>query len=61
VGYRFVPAKNGPSPEDASSDETGSEGASSEGAQSPNGVTGPGEVAVPVDLTGSSDLGPALR
>jgi DNA-binding response OmpR family regulator len=68
VGYRFVPAKNGPSPEgassdeassdEASSDEASSDGPSSEGTESPNGVSGPGEVALPDDLTGSSDLGP---
>jgi len=50
VGYRFVPAKNGPSPEGASSDGIGSEE-----TQSPNGVTGL-EVTAPGGLTGPSDM-----
>jgi DNA-binding winged helix-turn-helix (wHTH) protein len=52
VGYRFVPAKNGPSLEGPGPDVAGQGG-----AQSPDGLSGPDEQAMPAGLTGSGDLG----
>jgi DNA-binding response OmpR family regulator len=56
VGYRFVPAKNGPGPDGAGPDGIGSEGITSEEAQSPNGLARPGEIAASGGLTGPADL-----
>jgi DNA-binding response OmpR family regulator len=54
VGYRFVPAKTGHSP-----DSAGRPGASPEDAE-PNGVTEPDEITMPGGLTGAGDKGAGL-